>query len=89
MEITVKCNKLFIQDLPAGGSFSLFIFLSSKTSYRRNAFALIVICLANTSTANPVFSSFSGRINGQDPSVFSGVLEIPTLSGLWEKITPD
>lgn len=30
MEITVKCNKLFIQDLPAGGSFSLYIFLSSK-----------------------------------------------------------
>lgn len=24
MEITVECNKLFIQDLPAGGSFSLF-----------------------------------------------------------------
>ena len=34
MEITVECNKLFIQDLPAGGSFSLFFifFLSSETA---------------------------------------------------------
>lgn len=49
---------------------------------------MIVIFLANTSTANPVFSSSSGKINGQDPSVFSDVHEIPTLSGLGEKITP-
>lgn len=57
MEITVECNKLFIQDLPAGGSFSLFFicFFQAKQQLSSHAFLPFKMCLIRISTTNPVF----------------------------------
>lgn len=78
--MTVKCNKLFIQDLPAGGSFSLFIFsFKQNTSYHQNVFLPFMIFLVGTSTTNPVFQFcplagfvFDG-VSGGDRRIFLGV----------------
>lgn len=88
MDITVKCNKLFIQDLPAGGSFSLLIFFSFKqnTSYRRDAFVPFMVFLVSLSTTTRfpvlpvgVICIQSGYVVETVVRVFLSVRETPTV----------
>lgn len=92
MEITVKCNKLFIQDLPAGGSS---LFFKQNTSYHRNVFLRLMIFLVSISTTNPVFQlcSLAGFV--LDPSKWwrpehiPGSGAPPTPPGRWERSPPN
>jgi hypothetical protein len=96
MEITVKYNKLFIQDLPAGGSFFSYFFFQAK--YKLSLQCISPVCsffLVTISTTNLVFQFCQLAVfmfnsgSGQDPNVFLGVCETPIPSNLWERIATD
>lgn len=95
MEIIVKCNKLFIQDLPAGGSFfSFYFFFQAK--YQLSSECISPVCdfpyrYLHHQPCFPVLMLAGfvfNRGRGRDGSVFLDVCETPTPSGLWERITP-
>lgn len=93
MEITVECNKLFIQDLPAGGSFLFYLFLLAK-QLSSHAFLPFKMCLIRISTTQPGFpvrllaGFVFNRGGGRDGSLFLGACETPTPSGLYGKDHP-